>query len=260
MPDVIRVPVETEDGETREVEINPADHGLVPADDVMPRDRFQEELKRRLQGRYRVEEIAENDEALEALREQRPDLFRSDDDGDGGGGEGRGITEEDLDRIRQEWRKQELEPMAQTVEELEAENQRLRREELKRKALEAFDAVGVQKGLRPLVLEFYGNRDRVGFHEDDGEWYLKDGDHFLPSASEGARYVTIQEDLEKKKKSGEFADWFESTTREGAGFGGSSGSGGRPPVRSKADIKSRKQRIEFIGEHGVEAYEALPDE
>lgn len=260
MPDTIPVTVEV-DGEERTIEVDPSEHGLLPEDQVregyMPRDRFQEELSRRLQGKYGVDEIAQSEEALEELRARRPDLFRS--EGDGDGGDGAGLTEEDLDRYREEWRAREVRPLEERAESLEQQVQTLRREQLKRVALEAFDEVGIRKGLRPLVLEFYASSDRVGFHEDEGGWYLRDGDHFLPSASEGSRYVTIREDLERKKSEGDFADWFESTTREGAGFGGSGEGGGRKQITTKADIKTRKDRIAYIEEHGYEAYESLPD-
>lgn len=255
------IPVTVEvDGEEREIQVDPSEHGLLPENEVrdgyMPRDRFQEELNRRLQGKYGLEEIVEDEEALETLRSRRPDLFRSEDDG----GEPEGLTEEDLDRYREEWRSQEVDPMQDRVEELESENERLRREQLKRVALEAFDEVGIRKGLRPLVLEYYANADRVGFHDEEGDWFLRDGEHFLPSASEENRYVTIREDLARKRKEGDYADWFEATTREGAGFGGSGEGGGRRQINSKADIKTRADRVAYIKEHGIEAYESLPDE
>jgi hypothetical protein len=250
------------EGEEREVpvEINPEEHGLLTKEQY--KERLSEEINSRidkvkreaLKGRFTLDDLAEDEELQQKLRERHPDLFQSTGDGDGGGD---GLTEDDLDRFRNKWERDELEPVKDQAESLSEEVKVLRVEKLNRQVVEAAsdmgfrDDPGVRRGLKLIV------REEMGYSDEDAEWYKRDGDGFEISTSEDAdsRYVTVREFLRDMKESGDFDSWLESSTREGAGYGGSKGGGKGTP--NKLQDMSEQEKTEFIDEHGLQAYNEL---
>lgn len=253
---------------TRTVEINGEEHEVeveVDPDEVgmLTKDEFKKRLsqevakvrkaeRQKADGKYSLDELTSNEELLEELRERNPELFATE-DGDGDGTSG--LTEEELERRLEKLRKKEVEPLKQELETYQTEAKRLRVEKLDREVVEAAGELGVRRGLIPLVKRFY--RDQMDYSADHREWFKRDGDGFEPSVDDDfdGDYVTVLEDLKQRKASGDFDDWFESSTREGAGYGGSEG-GGQPSSGSIKDM-SEQERMDFIDEHGYGEYKKL---
>lgn len=163
---------------------------------------------------------------------------------------------EDSDLYTEEQVRELKRSYQEELEDVRSEAERLRTEKLDREVVEAASELGVRKGLIRLVKRFY--RDQMGYSEEHAEWFRQDREGFEPSVDDDFEtdYVTVAEDLAQRKKSGEFADWFESSTREGGGYGGTDGGGGTPKKR-KSEMSDEEKR-EFIAEHGHEAYGDLP--
>lgn len=248
------------DGEEREVEVDVSPEEL--GDSVVTKDEFKSRLseerakvrraeREKASDKFSLDELTSNEELLEELRDRNPDLFASP-NGDGEEEAGGGLTEDDLERFQEKWKREHVKPLQERLDELQGEAERLRVEKLRNEVLEAANEVDVRSGLRrALFLEY---RDRMEYSPEEGGWFLKDGDDFEISTSDGDnRYVTVEEDIRQRKESGDLApDWFESSTREGAGFGGTDSGGGSP--QSSIDEMSEQERMEFIDEHGLEAY------
>lgn len=247
------------DGEEHEVEVDLEGEGLLTKDEF--KSRMSDEVQRRVEaakreareGRYTLDDLAEDEELREELIARHPELFSG--DGNGDGSETTGFTEEELERRLEKLRKKELEPLQQELESYQSEAERLRVEKLDREVVEAAGELGVRRGLIPLVKRFY--RDQMDYSADHREWFKRDGDGFEPSVDDDfdGDYVTVLEDLKQRKASGDFDDWFESSTREGAGYGGSEG-GGKGSPGSINDM-SEQDRMDFIEEHGYPAYQKL---
>lgn len=250
------------DGEEHEVsvELDPQEHGFLSKDEF--KQRLSEEVakarkaeRQKADGKYSLEELASNEELVAELRERNPDLFAA----DGGDGEGEsGLTEDDLERFRDKWARQHLEPIKEQADQLSEEVKVLRTEKLDREVVESAsdlgfrDDPGVRRGLKLIV------RDEMGYSEEDAEWYRRDGDGFEISTSEesDSRYVTVRELLGEMKESGDFDSWIESSTREGAGYSGSDGGGGGSAASSVKDM-SEQERMDFIEKEGLGAYREL---
>lgn len=249
------------DGEEHEVEVevDPSEHGFLPKDEF--KERLSEEVAKARQaerekadGKYSLDEVATDEELLGELRDRNPDLFSENGDGDGE----RTLTEDDLDRFRDKWERENLKPVEERAEQLAEEARTLRVEKLDREVIEAAsdldfrDDPGVRRGLKLLV------RDEMDYSEEDAEWYRTDGDGFEISTSEESesRYVTVREFLREMRDSGDYDSWLQSSTREGAGYGGTEGGGGGRPSKSIQDM-SEQDRVEFIEENGLAAYNEL---
>lgn len=71
--------------------------------------------------------------------------------------------------------------------------------------------------------------------------------------------MTIEGLIAEMRESDEFAPAFEGSGATGGGASGRQAAGGGSRVRSKADFKSRSEKLAYIKEHGDEAFIALPD-
>lgn len=249
------------DGEEHEVEVDLEDEGLLTQDEF--KARMSKEVKRRVEaakreareGRYTLDDLADDDELLGEFRTLHPELFATE-NGDGDGDEPKGYTEEELERRLEKLRKKEVEPLQSDLESYKSEAERLRVEKLDREVVEAAGELGVRRGLIPLVKRFY--RDQMDYSSDHSEWFRRDGDGFEPSVDDDfdADYVTVLEDLKQRKRSGDYADWFTSSTREGAGYSGPEGGGAGGPSK-KIQEMTDQEKVEFVEEHGLGAYQDL---
>lgn len=251
------------EGEEREVEVevNPDELGFLTKDDF--KQRLSEEVakarnaeRQKAEGKYALDEIADDEELLAELRERNPDVFAMDDGEDEDGM----LTEEDLDRFRQKWERKDLEPVRDERDQLSNEVETLRVEKLNREVLEAAsemgfrDDPGVRRGLRLIV------REEMGYSDEDAEWYKQNGDSFEVSTAEDSdsRYVTVREFLREMADSGDYDSWIASDTKGGTGYGGA-GDGDTASGWPATKVEfSDKQKRDFISEEGVAAWEALP--
>lgn len=274
MPEAIETKATVEiDGEEREVEValdpeTVSEAGFVPQDELDERfqEKFSEELDKRV--RQRTDGLVDPDEVVENddfLRERRPDLF------EGGNGDG-DIPEERLQEHREAWESRHLEPVEEKLEDVQSENERLRRDRVDRDILEAFQAQDVvpDEGMRELIRDHY--RGRVRYSPEHDETFVVDEDgEFVPSgAGEGELpYLTVEEDLAAKAADEEsYGSWFESRSRGGGGYEGAEGADSREfsgvkyksDLRGETDVESRKNRVAFIEQHGYEAWASLPAE
>lgn len=249
------------DGEEHEieVEVDPSEYGYLDKD--THKERVSEERakvrqaeREKAEGKISLDRLGEDEELQEELRERYPEMFRA---SDSGGGE-ETLTEEDLDRFQEKWKRENLEPVAEERDQLAEEAKKLRVEKLDREVVEAAgdmgfrDDPGVRRALKLIA------RDEMGYSEEDAEWYRRDSDGFEISTSDetDARYVTVREFLEELKNSGEYDGLLASGTREGAGYGGSEGGGGSDTARNVQEM-SEQEKMDFIDEHGQEKWNEL---
>lgn len=256
------------DGEEKEVEveIDPSDHGYLSRDEHKEvvsdeRSKVRNAEREKARGKISLDQIGEDEELQEELQERYPDLFRASDNGDSGEGDDvvpQDRVDEMLEKRKQAWKREELDPVQDKAESLEEEARQLRTEKLHREVVEAAtdagfrDDPGVRRGLKLIA------RDEMGYSEEDAEWYREGEDGFEISAEGGdSRYVTVREFLNGLAGSGDYDSWLQSSTREGPGYGGSEGGGDVPPNTTKSDM-SEQDKMDFIEEHGLEAWEDLP--
>jgi hypothetical protein len=95
---------------------------------------------------------------------------------------------------------------------------------------------------------------RVFRVHDDGKLVPYEGDTIIYSADASAP-MTLKEWLGRLRAD---APYFFKDTTGGGAAGGSETSGRRPTVRSKEELRDAKAKVEFIREHGQEAFERLP--
>lgn len=250
------------DGEEHEVELDTDEMGLLTKDEH--KSQVSEEVKRRVEaakrkareGRFTLDDVAEDEDLQKTLRDRYPELFEAASQ-NGDGGDDDALTEEDLARFREKWERENLKPVREELEQLSEEAKSLRVEKLNRQVQEAAAELGVRKGLRRALMLEYQNR--MAYSEEDGEWFVQDGDGFELSTSDGDnRYVTVAEDIAERKSSGDLApDWFESNQRAGAGFEGGGGGSASPPQKKKSEMTDREKR-DFINEYGHEEFAKLP--
>lgn len=240
------------DGEEREVsaEFDPSEHGLVD------QDYMESEISRRINSA--TEGLADPDELLEdpdfARRVARRhedalgEMFGGGSGQNGDGSEGdSGYSEEQIEQLRGEWEDEELQPREERIESLESTNQELRREKLSREVYQAANRFGAKEKLVPLIESHY--QGRVEWSDEHNDWFVvnEDGEP-IPSNSDGhdLPYRTVQEDLEKKYRSGEFhGQWFDESARPGIdieGPGGGEGGSGRVTLEDFQKMSGEERR------------------
>lgn len=255
MPETIEVQVD----EDHTVELDPSEHGLVPEGelDTRFRSRFEEELSKRVakatKGMVDLEELAADDERLQQLRERRPDVFKSEGDGK--------PEEEVLQEHRQAWESKHLKPVQKKAESLEEQNSTLRGRARKGKILEAMDSAGVveDQGQRELIRSYYEGRTEYDV-ENDVSYVLDEDGERIPSGDGDQPYLTVSTDLAQKREKDGFQSWFAGKSRGGSGYEGpGEGEGGDwGHIKAKSDFKSRKERINYINDRGLDEFEKLP--
>ena len=213
-------------GESHEVEVALPDGYLTP-DEVrehyMPRDNFQSELSRRLRGKANPDELLNDEAFIDRVLETHEDRLREALKIENNGGP----TPEQLDRVREQLRREELAPLEERLESLQGSNESLRSRILHGEVLEASRDVGVVDDLLPLVEDHYGKR--VKWDDDWKQYFVvdKDGEFELTSRPERGKapYKTVREDLEERRKSGNYPSWFKAKQRSGSGFDRAGGGG-----------------------------------
>lgn len=261
MPEEITTTVEV-DGEEREVTLDPTSHGFVPEDDLgdryVPRAQHRAERDRaareaREQAR---EELASDEDFLSRLVTENEEFFQ-----ERFGGEG--DDQPDVDRLREQLRNEEVQPLEQELEERAEEIQRLRRDRLRGEVARACADLPVKQSLRPLIESFYENR--VAWSDQYGGWFVQDENGDFEYAAnpdeQDAPYRTVEEDLELKYRSGDYTgDWFDDNGRPGADVG-SPASGSRSGRVTLEDFKtmSSEERRQ-LKNNNYERWRELQDE
>ena len=259
-----KVPIEVEVGDQKvQTEIDTDALGLLTADQVaagyMPRDVVNEEIQRRVvgakKGRYTPDEIAVNEEVLKSFIDSHRDTLI----------ERLGVkdgkaADVDVEKLRESIRTAEVAPLAQERDALMAERNSLRVAHLRAEVANAAAALGIKKGLMPLVTLHY--EANAAWDDDHGSYFLKDGDGFAYSRKPEkgkAPFLTISEDLEGKRSSDEFGDWFEAQSRDGIDFKGQRGPGGGHVTLEEFDKMDSSQRMELATKRS-DVYGRLMDE
>lgn len=251
------------DGEEREVTLDPTEHGYVPEDELgdryVPRAQHRAERDRaareaREQAR---EELASDDDFLSRLVSENEDFFR-----ERFGTEGDG-DEPDLDRIREQLRNEEVQPLEQELEERAEQIQRLRRDRLRGEVARACADLPVKQSLRPLIESYYENR--VAWSDQYEGWFVTDESGEFEYAAnpdeQDAPYRTVEEDLELKYRSGDYqGDWFDDNGRPGADVGqpGSGTRSGRVTLEQFKNMSSEERRQ--LKEQDYDRWKELQDE
>lgn len=259
MPEnVIEVQV-GEDGD-QTVEVDPTEHGFVPESELDSRfqNRFEEELSKRVakatKGMVDLDDLAADEDRLEELRERRPDIFKSDDDGR--------PEEEVLGEHRKAWEAKHLKPVQKKAESLEEKAETLEGRARKGKILEAMDSSGVveDQGQRELIRAYYAGRTEYDVEEDVAFVLDEETGERIPSGDGETPYLTVSEDLRRKREEDGFQSWFKGKSRGGGGYEGpGEGEGGDwGHIKARSDLKSRSEKIKFVNERGLEAFEKLP--
>lgn len=217
------------------------------------REGFKSELEKALRGRYTPDELLEDDEALgtvlpKLVTERRDTLIEALGIKDGG------PDASQIEKIVAQARK----PLEKELESERERAHRLMRNSLKADVLQGCRETGVVEGIDDLVELYYEQRT-----EWSDEWgrHVMVGDDGEPIVDVNAKdgqcpYVTIEDDLRKASDDPRRKSWFGGRQRDGSGYGGDSRPTGVRKPRSKM---SSSEKSAFISEHGLEAFEQLPD-
>lgn len=248
------------DGTEREIEVDLPDDQYLTMESH--KARLMTEVKRRL-SRHAAE--LSNDEEFVAgiLRAKGVDPKNP----KGGGGKGGEPDAETIERLQGEWRKRELDPMKQQLEQATTALNRTRHaqlvSELESALLAGDGAQRVTKGVARKLAELEASRGAFAYDEEHGYWAVKEGDGFAYASSvtkerpyKGA--ADFAADFVKNKDNAPFV---ERASQQGPGMqAGGNGGGGNPGnVRSRADFRSDAEKVKWIAENGHAAFAALPD-
>lgn len=223
------------DGEEREVSVD-VDPGEV--DGLVSEDYMSSEIQRRINSA--TDGLADPDELMEdpdfarrvarrhedALSEMLGGSGQNGGDPDDGD---QGYSEDQIEQLRGEWEDEELRPREERIEELESTTEQLRREKLSREVYQAANRFGAKEQLVELIESHY--RGRVEWSDEHNDWFVvnEDGEP-IPSNSDShdLPYRTVQEDLEKKYRSGDYhGQWFDENARPGIDIEGPGDTGSR---------------------------------
>jgi len=142
---------------------------------------------------------------------------------------------------------------AQAEERAKTSEQRWRESTIERALMDAMH--DPKLGVRTEAFVDLKERARRVFRvHDDGKLVPYDGDTIIYSADASAP-MSLKEWLGRLR--GDAPYFFKDTT--GGGAGGGSEAAGRPSkVRSKEELKTPGEKVKFISEFGMEAFEKLP--
>lgn len=257
------------DGEEREVtaEFDPSEHGLVD------QDYMESEISRRIssatEGLSDPDELLEDPDFARRVARRHEDALSEILGGSGGNGGdpddgATGYSEEQLEQLRQEWEDEELQPREERIEELQSTTEQLRREKLSREVYQAANRFGAKEQLVELIESHY--RGRVEWSDEHNDWFVvnEDGEP-IPSNSDShdLPYRTVQEDLEKKYRSGDYhGQWFDENARPGIDIegpgGGSGGRSGRVTLEEFQEMSGEERRE--LKENNPERWRELQDQ
>lgn len=250
------------DGEQREVNVDPSEHGFISEDEIgdryVPRaqHRAERDKARRKAREEARSELAADEEFLQTVATEREDFFRE----RFGDAESEGP---DIEKVREQLRSEEVEPLQSELSEREEEIQRLRRDRLRGEVARACADLPVKPNLRPLIESFY--EGRVAWSDQYGGWFVTDESGEFqyaqdPEDSE-APYRTIEEDLALRHRSGDYqGDWFDENGRPGADVGspGSGGRSGRVTLEEFKQMSSTERRQ--LKDQNYDRWKELQDE
>lgn len=256
------------DGEEREVsaEFDPSEHGLVD------QDYMESEVQRRINsatdGLVEPDELLEDPDFARRVARRHGDALSEVIGGSGTNGgdpedEGSAYSEEQIEQLRQEWEDEELRPRENRIEELESTTEQLRREKLSREVYQAANRFGAKEQLVELIESHY--RGRVEWSDEHNDWFVvsEDGEP-IPSNSDShdLPYRTVQEDLEKKYRSGDYhGQWFDENARPGIDIenpGGGGGPTGRVSLEDFEEMSGEERRA--LKDKNPERWRELQDQ
>jgi len=155
------------------------------------------------------------------------------------------------EQVKEKLLAQEAKKHAKLQKELEeAQNQMsgLQREMANRdKTVAAIEALEIAGGYPSVMTDHVIKRLQL---DDDGK--------VIATGLDGEE-KTVKELVEEMRDSEEYRMGFKPTGATGGGATGHSG-GGAAGIRTKADLKTDAQRAEYISEHGMDTYLALPSD
>lgn len=166
--------------------------GVFTQDEVkaayVPKTYFETEVARRLKGKVSKQDLIADEDFVAEVASAHG-LSKA------------GDSQQNLDEFRTkltaEFERTKLSPITAKAAKLEAEVAKLRGSTLQADILQAAAAAGLKKSLlsatvgQPMAVGLFANQ--FGFDEETGNWYLRDGNGFAPSASGKTPYVTASE-------------------------------------------------------------------
>jgi hypothetical protein len=250
------------------VKIDGKDHEIAPPegflhiDDVkeshIPKDHFQEELTRRVQSvtkdMVKEADLVKDPEFLKRFAEGKKDDLRKllDIKIDKDAQDITKIQTEAMERVRRE----ELSPLQTEVEAYKGEVGELRIRDLDAQTIQAGAGLRVVPDLMDLVKIYV--RQHAGWDPERKAWFIKkqdgtEGFEFAVSPKKGgAPYMTVEEFLEKDKRSGSHKSWYEAGTQNGADFRGGSNGDLRSINLEQYQKLSPADKTKFGQEHPTE--------
>lgn len=217
---VLRTKVDPESiPETGEVEVELPDGYLTPdeiREGYVPKATIESRINRAVRGRYTIDELVENEDLLTQVAQSAEDRLREFLKIEG--------EKPDVTKLQETWRQQEVKPLKEQMETMQGEVAKLRQARLSADVSEAAVQLGVKKSHMPLLTPFY--KERVAWSDEYGDWFIigSDGEfEYSASPHEGAPYLTIAEDLDRRARSGDYEDWFDGKGRTGPDYQGGKG-------------------------------------
>lgn len=222
------------------------------AEDFMPKDKFQEELKRRVDSATKElkkpEDLLNDEEFLTKAATEKKDFFVKLLEVKAGDIDVAKLQTEAMDRVRTDEVKPLQEAAKKTVETIQV----LRRRDLDGQIATAALTLGVDPELNDLVKIFV--RDHSNYSPDHDSWLIKrlDGsDGFElstdPDKQGSHPYMSAAEFLEVTKKGGKKKIWFKATTQEGVDYQGAEHGDGRVATLDQFTKLSPADQTKFYG-------------
>lgn len=197
------------------------------------------------QRRHRLksyEQLGDPDEINEIVRRQKEKEEKE--------AEHRGDTEKMLKAKEEKW-KREVEEREQRLGQMQNSLHKYMVESQAASAIQELD--GVPKLLMPHIKEHVKMTET-----DNGDWVVRvvdeDGD---PKFNANGEYMSIRDLVSEMKEDDAFGLAFKSRAPSGAGTNPNKTTG-TPKPRGKRSEMSKKEKEEFIEQHGFEEYQKLP--